>query len=212
MAPFPLRRCHTRKINDSDPIDVSSISWFMKCLNEPIARQANKEDNCTGHFWESRYKSQALLTEEAVLSCMAYVDLNPIRANMANTPEQSDHTSIKERINPTFDLKTAIQQQLEQGSIRKFNFPLKPLCQFEGSTTSKPQHGILFSLIDYLELVDYTGRSIHPTKKGSISLHISPILKRLCLNETTWLENTTQFEQLYRQRFVYQKAIKEKSG
>ena len=62
----------------------------MKVLNENIAKQANKEDKCTGHFWESRYKSQALLDEQAVLSCMTYVDLNPIRAAMALTPEQSD--------------------------------------------------------------------------------------------------------------------------
>ena len=74
---------------------LHDISWFMKVLNENIARSANKEDECTGHFWESRYKSQALLDEKAVLSAMAYVDLNPIRAAMATTPETSDHTSIK---------------------------------------------------------------------------------------------------------------------
>ena len=77
---------------------LSSVSWFMGRLNEFIARAANKEDKVKGRFWESRFKCQALLDEAATVSCMVYVDLNPIRAGVAGTPEESDFTSIQERI------------------------------------------------------------------------------------------------------------------
>ena len=107
---------------------LMSISWFMKLLNQDIAFKANAEDGCKGHFFESRFKSQALLDERALLTCMAYVDLNPIRAAMAYSPEESDYTSIQERIN---DKKT---------DLMSFN-----------------KTGIDYYLADYLQLVDGKG-------------------------------------------------------
>ena len=77
---------------------LANVSWFMKCLSEPIAKRGNREEEVTGHFWEARYKVQPLLDEMAIAACMAYVDLNPIRAGIALTPETSDFTSVQERI------------------------------------------------------------------------------------------------------------------
>jgi hypothetical protein len=154
----------------------------MRYLNEPIARKANKEDGFTGHFWESRYKSHALLSEEALLTCMAYVDLNPIRTSMCNTPEVSDYTSIKERIAPSFDLKKATDDEIKQQRLQHFDLPLKPLAQFDGNVTAQEKTGILFSLEDYLPLVDTTGRMIRTDKRGAISIKLPPILERLSIN------------------------------
>jgi len=181
---------------------LKDLSWFMKALNEPIARGANKEDGCTGHFWESRYKSQALLTEEAVLSCMAYVDLNPLRAKISDTPEDSEHTSIKERISPQFSLQTAIREQIDLQCLIKFQLPLKPLIKFEDNVKQEKQAGILFSAVDYLELVDYTGRILKEGKRGVIQQTAPPILKRLNLNTDEWLARSCAFEANYHSFFA----------
>ena len=180
---------------------LQSLSWFMKCLNEPIARQANKEDGCTGHFWEARFKSQALFTEDALLSAMAYVELNPVRARMAGTPEESEFTSIKERIQPQFDLAAAIKQQTSLESLRYFDLPLKPLVKFEGDLKLGEQLGILFGAVDYLTLVDTTGRIIRAGKRGAIIANLPPILERLNLDIDAWLIRTQSFEQHYHQLF-----------
>ncbi len=180
---------------------LASISWFMRCLNQPIARQANIEDKCTGKFWESRFNSQALKSEEALLSCMAYVDLNPVRAKIADTPEQSEYTSIRERLRSEFNLQHAIDDQTECGDLLDFTSPLKPLLPFEGRLTNELQSGILFSFKEYLALVDWTGRIIRSDKRGHIDNALPPILDRLQITADQWRINTTQFEAIHLKRF-----------
>jgi hypothetical protein len=180
---------------------LSSISWFMRCLNQPIARQANLEDKCTGKFWESRFTSQALKSEEALLSCMAYVDLNPVRAGLANNLKTSSYTSIQERIRPAFDLEYAIRNQRECGDLLDFNSSLKPLLNFENGLLNQAQAGVLFAFQDYLELVDWTGRIIRNDKRGYIDNESPPILRRLHLSPEQWHLNTTRFEAIHTRRF-----------
>ncbi len=180
---------------------LSSVSWFMRCLNQPIARQANLEDKCTGKFWECRFTSQALKTDEALLSCMAYVDLNPVRADIAATPEASDHTSIQERINPGFNLEKAITQQTEKCDLLDFKTPLKPLLHFEAALSNKSLDGIPYGFQDYLELVDWTGRIIRDDKRGFIDNRLPSILQRLQIPFAQWHTNTTRFEAIHASRF-----------
>jgi len=173
----------------------------MRCLNQPIARQANLEDQCTGKFWEPRVTSQALKTEEALLSCMAYVDLTPVRAGIATRPETASHTSIRERIQPEFSLHKAVEDQAQCGDLLEFKTPLKPLLPFEVKLRNETQTGILFNFQEYLKLVDWTGRVIRRDKRGYIDGEQLPILTRLQITSDQWCLNATQFEAIHVKRF-----------
>jgi hypothetical protein len=156
---------------------LSSISSFMRCLNQPIARQANREDRCTRKFRESRLTSQVLKSEEALLSSMAYADLNPVRAGMAGTPEQSEFTGIRKRLGAEFDLQQGIDEQTGCGDLLDFGSPLKPLLPFENQLPAERRSGILFNFEEYLALIDWTGRIIGSDKRGRIDDKLPPILK-----------------------------------
>lgn len=145
---------------------LCDLSWFMRSLNEPIARWANAEDGCTGRFWEGRFKCQALLDEQALLCCMAYVDLNPIRAGMAETPETSDFTSIKQRIHAW-----ATPKRESLGDA------IPMLLEFRSETAS--YKGLPFDNKEYLTLVDWSARVIHSHKRGAMPADVPPILERL---------------------------------
>ena len=160
---------------------LMDISWFMRALNEPIARRANEEDNCTGRFWEGRFKVQALLDEAALAACLTYVDLNPVRAKIAETPETSLHTSILLR---TESAKTGKQ-------------PLG-LATFVGNPRAEMPKGLPFCIDDYLALVDLTGRCIRQNKRGFIDDALPCILTRLNILPDNWLKLTSQFEHLFK--------------
>jgi REP element-mobilizing transposase RayT len=147
---------------------LMDVSWFMRCLNEYLARRANQEDDCTGRFWEGRFKCQALLDEAGLLTAMAYVDLNPIRAGIASTPEDSEFTSIYERIRALRGIRPT--------GIR--------LRRFQSKRETLP-----LTSSDYLQLVDWTGRSIRGDKRGSIDRDLPPIFERLNIDKEAWIQS-----------------------
>ena len=138
---------------------LCSLSWMMRALNEFIARRANKEDDVSGRFWEGRFKSQALLDEQGLLTCMAYVDLNPVRAGVAQTLEGSDFTSIQERLE---DLARKRRNHLRQTAPDSLvPFATQP-------TDSCAAVELAPTLEAYVELLEWTGRAVAKGKRGKI--------------------------------------------
>jgi hypothetical protein len=173
---------------------LTSLGWFMKALKEPLARMANKEDDCKGTFWESRYKSIAILDEEALLATCAYIDLNPVAAGIAATPETSRHTSVRRRVwhakaqGKLGELKAAdwgsVAGSRAAGDVEQDLW----LCPVEdrrrqGSTREGMLEG--FSLGSYLLLVDYTSRLCRQGK-ARVSGEVAAILDRLGTSAEVW--------------------------
>ena len=145
---------------------------------------------------KGRFKSQALLDEQAIITCMAYVDLNPVRAGVAALPETSNFTAIQQRIQPLnkppkkAENKTPIK-------LAKFCKPPKKNRLPTAETVHQGQRStgvIPFYWRDYLELIDWTGRAILPNKTGSIAMAEPKILQRLNIDSGDWLDNMPRIE------------------
>ena len=143
---------------------LADLSWFMKCLAEPVARKANAEDECSGRFWEGRFKAQVLCDERALLAAMAYVDLNPIRAGIATDVMASAHTSLRSRLSEPEPAPTQ---------------PLRPVAG----------HAIPLGLTlrAYVDLVEWTGQQIRPGKRGVLAREAAGVLDRLDARPERWL-------------------------
>ncbi len=162
---------------------LADISWYMRCLNEHIARRANAEDECTGRFWEGRFKSQALLDEAALLACMAYVDLNPVRAGLATSLAESDFTSVQQRLRALEREESMKDAEAGQHAPQGVS-----LASFSGERTRPRSHGpeLPFRLPDYIKLLEDTGRLVAPGKRGVLSEHCESILRPLSLTADQW--------------------------
>ncbi len=141
---------------------LSSVSWFNKALNEHIARKANKEDDCTGCFWEGRFKCKKVLHDAGMVACSSYVDLNPVRAGDAQIPENGKFTSFRQRV--------------KGKNIAGTSVPLLSIADaFYGKITEN----------EYIQLVDQSGR-VSVEGKGAVPDWMPPILERLGISVDGW--------------------------
>jgi REP element-mobilizing transposase RayT len=172
---------------------LADLGWFMKCLKEPLARLANKEESCTGAFWEGRYKSIAVLDEESLLATAAYIDLNPVAAGVALTPEDSEHTSLHARLshchaNGTAETLRDDLSTLTRNPTQETGLWLLPVDDDRGHGGDRPGLHEGLTLSCYLRLVDASSRMIR-AGKASLEAELAPIFERLKLDQSV-LEST----------------------
>jgi len=169
---------------------LSDLGWFMKFLKEPIARRANREEECTGAFWEGRFKSIAILDEASLLATCAYIDLNPVAAGIAAIPEKSPHTSVKARVEHC--VAQGKLDKLRDGSpyVSKVHlekdhwlFPIEDKRDPNGNGLAGMLHGI--SLTGYLQLVDWTSRLVR-SGKARVAVETPALLSRLGIDAQGW--------------------------
>lgn len=196
---------------------LSDISWFMWDLNQYIAVKANREDKCKGAFFESRFSSQNLADDAAILTCMIFCDLNPIRAQIADSIETSVHTSgniryqaevaknnilkakeLKEnKPNKKFNKRQEKEINIQKSIAKKVDW-LSPLEKFDLKLKDKSRKPILnITTHNYLELLDFTGREYHKDKPGIIPGTIAPILAVMGLSQKQWFERLKNYGKWY---------------
>ena len=211
----PIKRAEIRK-------RLSDISWWMRLLCQRVATRANQDDGETGRFFQDRYKAVKLVDEASLLACAAYVDLNPIRAAIAETLETSDHTSVQCRIESMLSSRevlsepSALEHDVEPEILQVESAPtnksdagfLAPLtideakdevgpCASETGKRASDKGFLSMSLVDYLQLLDWTAREMRPDKAGYTGRDVPPVITRLGLEPTAWTELVRDFGKLF---------------
>lgn len=162
-------------------MQLADISWFMRCTKEPLARMANREDGCKGRFWEGRFHSQILLDAQALLACMTYVDLNPMRARICTVPEDCRYCSLYLRAKAA---RTANEQTLP-ASV------LSMAAIIHGGNESDS----LISTHDYLNMVDLVARQSRSGKNGKLDAATPTVLDRIGIRRSSWPTVQSSFRQ-----------------
>lgn len=188
---------------------LGNVSWFMKSLNEPLANIANAEDDCRGHFWEGRFGCTVLLDDPAVLAAMAYVDLNPIKAALADSMIDSDFTSIQQRLQdlyqPTIP-EVETPDKVDSDTIAVDTSPITAVFSTAppGGPTQKPGT----TLQGYIALVEAAAGALS-VNKPNIYPKAQQSLERFALPLPQWCQAVADFDRLFRRIAGAAPAVKE---
>jgi len=184
---------------------LGSVSWFMKSLKEYIARSANKEDDCTGCFWDGRFKCKKVDKDSGVLACSSYVDLNPVRAGTAKTPEESLHTSIHERVTAFRAREKLKELKSEQDSKSvdvKYLTRLELLSKRDEWLAKigdceddiQGQHHFPIDLKTYMKILDLSAHKLRENEEWGENEELGPVLAKLGINSGSWLEMNKHYD------------------
>lgn len=179
---------------------LSNISWWMRLLSQPLAAMANREEGQLGRFWQGRFRAVRICDEASLLACAAYVDLNPIRAALAETLERSDYTSIQRRIEslphkgaPAEPAKDRFLAPIAIDEQRDAIGPVASRSPYRAS-----DKGFLsMSQIEYIRLLDWTARVVAPGKSGATPARAPDVLERLGLKVPQWIGLVRDFGRLF---------------
>ncbi len=173
---------------------LGNLSWFMKSLSEYIARLANREDGVTGRFWEGRFRMKELTHPGAILACMVYVDLNPVRAGEVVFPEDARFSSMGERMrsntcqNKTKKVGSALSTG--NGQNPPWLLPMREVLHIPESGHDKP----CLNEEQYFELVNVTASGIYPGNHKYKTANLAPLLEQFELNSDTWMDCIQNFD------------------
>ena len=177
---------------------LSNISWFVGTLCENIARRANREDECTGKFFEDRFKCRECTDVNAILVCAMYIDLNQIRAGEARSLETSRNTSIYQRIQAEGQRRNAkdrVDGWLGELTLQPESLRDEALAQSSRTGRRASDLGILpIKLEDYRRLLEWTARQLRAGTRSTIPQDLDAILELISIQGDAWLDTVENLQ------------------
>ena len=157
---------------------LSDPSWLMRMLCQHVAIRCNQEDDCSGRVFQDRFQQSALEGESDVLACMAYVDLNPLRAGASETLEEYADVSIGQRLRTlsgeTPDAAAWLQPLEREQPSTAGDAGLSPAQRTARRREMSGDSGCIgMSLEDYCELLCRLAELGRPELQGRLSARCS---------------------------------------